>query len=117
MGLTKTHAFFALADEDMYDLHKYPFVYMAQARHTRELITMTLKNYIKLGSMVKSESKTLLLNNSARCNFNLLTSNGKNINIPSTCNKFQMWLYFNDPDAGHTAQCVGYLRARIPYTT
>ncbi len=69
MGLTKTHAFFAVTDEDMYDLYKYPFVYMAQARHTRELITMSLKNFIKLGSMVQSNSNTLLLNNSARYNF------------------------------------------------
>ncbi len=66
MGLTSTHAYFAVTDEDVYNLNRFPFAYMAQAKHAKEVITMSLENFVKLGDVVQNKSKVLLLNNSSR---------------------------------------------------
>ncbi len=77
MGITQKEAFFAVAPFgiDVYDSEVGAFNYSNQFEHAVELITMPLKDFVRLGQVAGLEDKKiLLLSNTSRCGSTLLTS-------------------------------------------
>ncbi len=77
MGLTTEKAYFAVVPRgtDVYDI-RGTFVTRVQFANARELITMSLPNFVKLSKELdgKSKAKILLLSNTSRCGSTLLTA-------------------------------------------
>ncbi len=71
MGLDTEHAFFAVLPEDV-DSYDGAFMYVTYVQRAIEVITLPLKDFVKLSDKLP-ESKVLLLSNTSRCGSTLLT--------------------------------------------
>jgi len=72
LSVTPKYAIFIETDENVYNVRKYPFTYMAQFKLARRLLLVPLTDLIPLANSLKACENTFLIHMSARCGSTLL---------------------------------------------
>merc|ERR1712209_267707 len=70
--MTKTHAYFTISTEDLYNVEKYPFIFIAQYKRARQLLIVPHSTLNRLADKIGNPKNITFVNMTARCGSTLL---------------------------------------------